>query len=518
MSPLPSLMMPSRLLALAALIPLLFAVVHFGCAPPVISHDSAIGWQTWRSMQAGADWNQILWPDPDDIARSKGGYLVWWTPGQYLPLGLLTELGLSLGRAALLTSLLGAWSLAFGAWRLCLALGTGDRGAALAALAAAATWHTIYAFGFYIGGEIVQLALWPWIVLAAWRTRHRSGWQPVVLPLLFLLGSYAKLSFTIYAAALLMFLWLEEGRAAAWKGTALARAGLRLACAGLVYVAGWYWLHLGRGASPAAAGGPAASVAEILGFAMGGPWYATCGFTSVLGRLTGSGALAEHPGWVRWLLFSLGLAGFAGTVQLVFAKTVLLRLAGIVSLVAGGALGAMLLRGNAVSFEDRHLRPAGILLLAAGAAVAGDAATRPPVRRTMLAALALAIAFGVGAGGQRILNLRRQTLRAPNDIAALNLDAPALRQLERLDRPDQLICLSDIMHAPLLSRARVLLADGSTVWHGRVAHLALMLPAGRPVTGGPERFVDYGPAEWRLVQDGPWQFWSAPAHARPAYP
>ena len=283
------------------------------------------------------------------------------------------------------------------------------------------------------------------------------------------------------------------------------------------YAATWHWLHLGRGASPAVAGGPAAPVAEVLGFALAGPWYAACGFTSVLGRLTGPGGLAEHSGWIRWPLLLLGLAGLAGTVRLVFARAILLRLAGVVSLVAGGALATMLLRGNAVSLEDRHLRPAGILLLAAGATIASDAA-RAQVRRVTLAALALAIAFGLGAGGQRIANLRRHTLRAPNDVAALNVDPLALHQLNRLDQPDQLICLSDIMHAPLLSRARVLITDGSTVWRGRVPSLALMLPAGAAATGVPGRFVDYGPAEWRLAQEGSWQFWSVDVSVRPASP
>jgi len=334
----------------------------------------------------------------------------------------------------------------------------------------------------------------------------------VVLPLLFLLGSYAKLSFSLYAAALLLFLWLEEGRAAGWKTPALVHAALRFGCVSLVYLAAWYWVHLGRGANPTATGGRTASVSDILGFALAGSWFAACGFGTILGRLAG------HPVLLSWLLSLAGLAGFTGTVKLVLGRSVLLRLAGVVSLVAGGALAIMLARGSAISLEDRHLRPAGVLLLVAGAATVADAATRAPLRQLVLAALALAIAFGIGAGGQRIFNLRRHTLRAPNDVAALNLDPPALRQLERLDRPDQLVFLSDLMHAPLLSHARILVAEGSSVWHGRVPHLALMLPAGTPATGVLERFTDYRPVEWKFTQEGSWQFWFSDGPARPAAP
>jgi len=500
------------------------AVAHYCLAPPVIAHDSIIGFETWRSMQEGAGWNQIVAPDPTDLSRTTSGFLAWWSPGQYLPAGWLMRCGLPLGTAVLLTAFVGSCSLAFGLWRLCLALGTTRRAAELAALAAVVTWHTLYAFGMFNGGEVALIAVWPWIVLGAWRLRGRPAVQTWVLPLLLVAGSYAKLSFSLYAAGLLAFLWWEAARERRWAWRPLVREGARLALAGAIYLALWSWLHLSRGDTPMRAAGATASLGSLLGFAFSAPWFAALGVGSLAGRWFATQGLAGDASWdtVRLPLLCGGAVGGASYIYLLCHRERLMRLAGTVSLIAVLLLVALKVRGGTISLEDRHLRPAGVLLLAVCACWATGPRAWP--RRCAATALVLAMAFGLGAAVQRIGNLRRSAVRADNRISVLDVDRSSLRLLEQVDRPGRIIYLQNMNLVPAVQHAHVLLPDEAAhpaAWYaahpifGRAPSLVLVL-AGRDAADGIDaavraRFRDYRESDWRQIGRGTWDFWIADA-------
>ena len=86
-------------------------------------------------------------------------------------------------------------------------------------------------------------------------------------------------------------------------------------------------------------------------------------------------------------------------VWLLRSERPLLRLAGCVALIASGLLTLLLLRRGGVSLEDRHLRPAGILLLAAALQLAADVRQKW-LARTLLTSVALACTFGIASAGQ----------------------------------------------------------------------------------------------------------------------
>ena len=65
------------------------AVVHGILAPPIISHDTIIGLKAWHSLREGASWNHIKDPDLANISQDVDAYLSWWSPGQYVPVGIL---------------------------------------------------------------------------------------------------------------------------------------------------------------------------------------------------------------------------------------------------------------------------------------------------------------------------------------------------------------------------------------------------------------------------------------------
>ncbi len=498
----------------------------------MVSRDTSVGLVIWQNMQVGGGWNQLDLPDPANIALSKPVFVTWWSPGQYVPTGLLLQLGLPLGSAVLAVSLLSALSLAAGMHKLSRALGATPDVAAWTALVTVASWHTLYSFGMYVGGEAVLLAVWPWIVLATWHLRARPWLQLTVLPPLFLLGSFAKLAFGIYAVGLLGFLWLEESRANKFDLNSLLKTSVRLAGIFSVYVGLLYWLYLGRGPSPVS--GQAGSNNEILtvvGFALNAPWLAATGGGSFLGRIFMLVGLTPEAGIHKLspVLFVTGFTALFIYWRALCSSQSLFRLAGTISLVAVLLLAGLWLRGANISLEDRHLRPAGVLLLAAGAQLAGGVQPRW-IMFSARVVLVLAVGFGLGAFAQRVDNIRQQALRLPNGISLTGLDSAMLARMEQLDSPDagRLVYLPQPEMALLMSRARLLPTDAvihDRAWlaidtrHGRVAELILVLPAGFAHDGRADTirgsFVDYTDDEWQRTRVGAWDFWRAASPARP---
>jgi len=102
-------------------------------------------------------------PDPVDIARTIETTVTWWSPGQAVPLGLLTSAGLPLGPSMLLIAFASALVFAFGLALLSRDLGAPENGLPWIATGATGCWSMLYAFGMFNGGEIALITVWPWI-------------------------------------------------------------------------------------------------------------------------------------------------------------------------------------------------------------------------------------------------------------------------------------------------------------------------------------------------------------------
>lgn len=523
------------LLWLAGLIPLLAGLGHAFLAAPMVSRDTSVGLQIWQNMRHGGGWNELSLPDPANIAGSCTHFVTWWSPGQYIPAGLLMQLGLTPGSAVLVVSLLSAWSLTAGIWKLSRALGAAPRAAAWAALAAAASWHTLYSFGMFIGGEAALLAVWPWIALVVSQLRGHPWRQLTVLPLLFLVGSFAKLSFGLYAVGLLAFLWLEEIRPGGLSPGRILQVSARLAVILLVYAGLLYWLFLQRDPSPVS--GSAENHTPFLtiaGFALNGPWLAATGGGSFLGRLFMQGGLTPEAGWLKLspALLVTGLAALYFYSRAMVSPRSLFRLAGVVSLVAALLLMILWLRGANISLEDRHLRPAGVLLLAAGAQFAGP--VQPSWHRhTARTVLLLTVLFGLGATMQRVVNIRRHGIRLASGISLTGLDPAVLARLRLIDSDPAtgLVYLPQPELALIMQQARVLPTDAvihDIAWlaadtrAGRVSGLHLVLPSLFALDGRAAAirasFTGYAEHEWRHTRISDWDFWQAPLPAGPRTP
>lgn len=132
----------------------------------VINSDSVNGFLAWKGAQLSGQYNTVAEIDLRDASRLSTRFLSWWTPGQYqAPAALQRVTGLPLSYAigacnalCMALGLLGFHAL----FRRC-ALPPGPRLAALLLIATSAT--VTGRFIIYMGGESLNFALFPWLLL-----------------------------------------------------------------------------------------------------------------------------------------------------------------------------------------------------------------------------------------------------------------------------------------------------------------------------------------------------------------
>ena len=515
-----------RLFAPAALLPLLFFACGWFWGPPQLGSDTATGLLAWRNFTAGGAWNTISEPSPANIAIDAEQSVTWWSPGQYVAPGLLLSAGLPLGAALLLVALLSAWSLTAGLTLLARFLGAPLAALPWVALGAAGSWHTLYPFGMFIGGEVVLIAVFPWIVLAGWSLRNRPLPLLLLLPPLLLLGSFAKHSFAIYALGLLAFLWLETLRKRPRTLRTLFACTWPLTAVGLFYAAGRIFLFQ-AGPSPSDPGQVHHSLATAFGFSSFAPLLAATGGGSLMGRVFMLAGLKYEDGWRLFgpALALLAILPLALSARLARGPLPFHRLAGMVTLTATAILFVLMARGGSISPEDRHFRPAGVLLLIPLAVVAAG-----PGRFRFLArgALGFIVVFGAASAVQRHHSLHAVAHSTAEHISLPDLPPAAQAELRRLDAigagTDAILYLPSPALSTFAPAPRLIVTDASgrdLAWlaahprFGRVSTLTLVLPTALVHDGRADglraSFLNYAPEAWTCHSVDGWDFWQATA-------
>jgi hypothetical protein len=171
--------------------------------PPFVDNDSGAGFLAWRGTLQG-EFNSVIAPDHTNIAKDVIRFQTVWSPGQYLVPGAISLLGVPLGVAmtltvglSLLLSLLG--------WVAVVQTFAPRAGLALPVLILIALFHySTHAFSTYHGGEILQQAVTPWLILAAYRVPQTgvAAAGSLAAGVVFL-GFFAKLTGVIVALAAL---------------------------------------------------------------------------------------------------------------------------------------------------------------------------------------------------------------------------------------------------------------------------------------------------------------------------
>jgi hypothetical protein len=405
-------------------------------APPFIGYDPAYGWLRWQSFLAGAPFDTVLEPDAADIARDTLARETWWSPGQYLVPGLLTLLGLRLGTAVVIIGALSNLAMLFGWLAVLRAFGLGGR-VAMAAVACMATlrWSTSV-YGLNSGGEVLLQAVTPWIVLAAVRLPRLSAPAAAAIAFLVVGAAFvAKLNGIIVAvaafAAVGVTAWTRERRPTA--GLIHGAAGVLIAVA-----ANYAFWYRGRAQTHVGGGGDAFDMIHVL-FAVTAPWTSALAWQDLLAWLL------QRPGAEliasRSVLIGLFMAPFAAALAFVTLRyrahdkpeaepeAALRRFA---LLFAGFFTLAMLLLyalRAPLPLEERHYRPAGMLILLCLLTVA----LRPSVPRAVRTVLA-ALLFGMSLYGLASFTARAiRASAAPRDpltwTIQQNADAEALAAL-----------------------------------------------------------------------------------------
>ncbi len=516
------------LLPAACAVPLLGLAFAWIYGPPLIFSDTATGLLAWRNFVAGGIWNTIAEPSTLNLAENIQRPVTWWSPGQYVPAGLLLSAGLPLGAAVLLVALLAAWSSILGVTALVRELGAPRETLPWVALATAASWHTLQPFGMFNGGECALAAVWPWIFLLLYRCRHRPWLLSVAIPPLFLLGIFAKHSFMIFGLAMLLFLWLEACREAEWKPGRVIAAVWPLLAGGLLFLVGRHLLF-DAGPSPADPGQLPGRALTAYAFSSWAPLFASGGFGSLMGRAFMISGLGFEEGWSR-LAPALAIASPIA-LGLYFGlsrrKEPFMRLAGTVALVSGLMLCVLIGCGGNISQEDRHFRPAGLLLLAVLVHFcAARQAGRPRLQLAARGVLAAVLVFGIGAAVQRHLNLRRLTHPAGNHTSLADMPPNVLREARSMaaaaSGSDAILYLPTPEIACQLPTCRMIVTDAlahDATWisarsyRGIASAVHLIVPQGFSADGRTEAllasFVDYPRTAWSSRRIGEWEFWSA---------
>ena len=172
----------------------LLAVVGLSAWLPsqIVVSDSVNGFMAEKGAALSGQFNVVAEIDPADASRLSTRFLSWWTPGQYqAPMALRQLTGLPLGYALSATNALcmALGLLGFHALFRHAGLPRGPRLAALLLIATSATFTG--RFLSYIGGESLNFALFPWLLLGLTYARSPTAAGIYALGAV-LLGFWAK--------------------------------------------------------------------------------------------------------------------------------------------------------------------------------------------------------------------------------------------------------------------------------------------------------------------------------------
>ena len=505
------------LLSLAFAATLVFAAASAIVRPATYS-DIAIGFRVWDSMRQGAGFNQMLNVDPADIGRDLSYFKAAWSPGQYLLPGALETLGLDLGLAitvvVTLASLAGLW----GWYLLYRAFGFSPRIAAVALLIVVFGRHFALPFGAYNGGEVLLFGGLPWGFLVVWRWRDLP-WRSIPALLAATAGMvFLKLSgIAPMAAAILAVVPSGDhplfGRETVRKA---AVAGVTIVVAALLLH--WGWTSRGWTAVETTASQSPAEIGASLALVVSSTWTAIFGFGSLLqfifffpGR-----ALLSSPALINVALLVPAIATLAFmVVRLRRGYPAYLRFSLIVTALVTGFLFLLLVRGSAIGTEERHFRPAALLLTVG--MVEAFLGVRSMVVRGLFAGLAgLSVLYGAGSWAHHLRTNLHDTLGLRG--VRLHTVPVSMRDfLRAVDRRDAdgdrpLVLVPSPETALEIRNARILTTDAdfqtaqalaAEVRRGRVRRLYVVLPLALERNGKAEiiltSFADYRPDDWKRI-------------------
>jgi len=526
---------PQQLLSAALLALCLIYVAGALTVYPSLFPDPAYGLLVEKSRQAGAPWNHVTEPRPDDISRDHTYFHTIWSPGQHVVPGALMAAGATLGGALRTINVLAALAGIAGWYGLFRAL----RFEAVVALGACLVLAASRTFGFsflaYVGSDQLAFASFPWL---AWLVlRAKDSWLLVtVAPAAILAGFFLKNSMAVYVTAWVGAVILAQ----AWlQPSELRRSWPRLASVsvmmgGAIFLIDWGYVSRGWTPMTYQARWSADPAAYLLPAAM--PLLAGTGLDDLLSRAFDHPPLPTFHYKSSLLLLVPIAAGVVAWAVAEWRQTVNreVRIA-VVAFVAMtvAVFTYFLATGSGASvYLSRHYIIPGALLLPLLIARILSARARL-VKAVAVGVLLLPATYGVVSFGA---NWRRHYAnRASHSselrVAHLSLTPRVVQHLRTLDRElpvhDSLVVLPIPSLAFEFSRTRVLATSATSdgipefrraSWRGRVPTLVVLAEeAGQTppeVAAWLASFRDYDAAAWQRVSVDGFSFYVPDGQAK----
>jgi hypothetical protein len=364
--------------------------------PPFIDWDSAYGFLAWRGTLQGAA-NSIIEPDRANIARDTVWFLTVWSPGQYLVPGAISLLGVRLGIAITVTTALGLLAALIG-WAVVVRTFVPRTSLGILVVVLIGSFHySTHAFSTYHGGEILLLAATPWLVLTGCRVPEMDAAPAALLAGGAIFFAFmAKLTGLIIAVAALV--------AGSWVALAFGRrithgmiGGAFGALAAFAIV---YFSFLSRGGNAAASVAPFSLSVRDIAFAVLVPWVAGMSWSDSMGLIFFPNWFSDVP--ASFLAFIAPFAMLvAGLVLFWRPSTTSEKKFKLFSLFFYSIVAAVFVllytHGSAISFEERHFRSAGTLLLVCALTSASTAGIPRWARAFFLAVSAFMALYGLAS-------------------------------------------------------------------------------------------------------------------------
>ncbi|OCX51591.1 hypothetical protein BEL04_16340 [Mucilaginibacter sp. PPCGB 2223] len=334
-------------------------------SPPSIFPDPGWGFEVMRSMQRGGGFNNLISPDPANIAHDKSSFLSWWSPGQYLvPYFFQTVLQVNTGKAVAVTIFLCSILGLAGYYQLFKKLGFTPGLSAISVAFIASQNYFILPYMFYPGGEVLLFAFMGWYLYGCFGI-SKLNWQA----LLFLFaagvtGFVCKSSYLWMYAAGLACVWINLSRGK--KLQAWLLNGITIGIPAVVALAVIYRGYLSQGANPSDATGNWLIKAETFTYPLASPLLSGLSVDEMFNGLIYH---SEAPLISYGLSIAVIIALAAGSLLLL--RAILRKLPNeeyklvfaVFYAAATVFFSYLYLKQASVSYEGRHFRILGMLAI-----------------------------------------------------------------------------------------------------------------------------------------------------------
>ncbi|MBL4676286.1 MAG: hypothetical protein JKY70_08810 [Mucilaginibacter sp.] len=347
--------------ALVTLMGVLLLITPAGVYP-----DAAWGFQVWRGMLQGKGFNILTLPGQWDIASNGEEFKSWWSPGQYLVPGMFQKLfGLDLGHSSSVTVILCQFLGLVGLYTFFKKAGFSKTISALAILVIALQQSFLTPYIFYNGGEVLLFGFIGWFL---WGCLHFN--KPNIALAVFVLlagwiGFFAESSFLWMYAAGLIYMWIQLSRHTTHIKHWLIN-GFWVGIPSIISVAIIYITYLSKGLNPSSASAGLDTTLKVFAFPLASPLLAGLSFDDLA-----NGLIFHNDDVIFSPVVSIIIVTLIAVLSIILICIICKRVPDnrysiilvVFYIVSVFFFGSAFLRRLDISFEARHFRTIGLLII-----------------------------------------------------------------------------------------------------------------------------------------------------------